>query len=325
MLTSNIAVAEKLSRVIGLVEGREAGPSVVAIGGMHGNEPAGVEALRQIIENLEAKSRYFKGRFLALRGNISALEQQVRYIDEDMNRIWFPSIIEDIRQKPAREIASSERREIKALLNIIDKFLPEQSSHPVVIADLHSFSAEGSMFAITAPNPKHIHLFSKLHVPLIFGVEKTLRGAALRYYQDRGYITFALEGGQHLNDETIKNNAAAMLAMLDEIGCIDTSDLPAFSRHERYLKEQNKRLPAQVKLVYQHLVEPNDNFKMRPGYENFQRINKGEWLADDKSGKIFAECDGYILMPLYQEQGNDGFFVAQQYEYKENEKLKTEH
>ncbi len=322
---SNIAVAEKLSRVIGLVEGQEEGPSVVAIGGMHGNEPAGVEALQQIIKNLEAKSRYFKGRFLALRGNIPAIEQQVRYIDEDMNRIWFPSIIDEIRQMPAREIASTERREIKALLNILDKFLPKLTSHPVVIADLHSFSAEGAMFAITVPNSKHIRLFSKLHVPLIFGVEKTLRGAALRYYQDRGFITFALEGGQHLNEETVKNNAAAMFAMLDEIGCIDTSDLPAFSRHEKYLKEQNKRLPAQVKLVYQHLVEPHDEFEMQPGYQNFQPVKEGEWLAEDKSGKILAQCDGYILMPLYQDQGSDGFFVAQDYKFKENEKLKADH
>lgn len=311
------AAAKKLSRVIGLVEGREEGPYIVAIGGMHGNEPAGVEALRQITEELKAKSRHFKGQFLALRGNIKALEQRVRYIEEDMNRIWFPSIIDEIRQTPARKLASAERREIKGLLNILDDFLPSNpktSQQPVVIADLHSFSAEGAMFAITAPNPKHIHLFSKLHVPLIFGIEKTLRGTALRYYQDLGNITFVLEGGQHQNELAIKNNAAAMLSMLDEIGCINTSDLPSFSRHEAYLKEQNSRLPAQVRLAYQHLVEPGDEFEMRPGYKNFQPIKEGEWLANDKSGKILAHCDGYILMPLYQKQGNDGFFIVQEQE-----------
>ncbi len=312
-----IAATEKLSRVIGLVEGPDEGPSVVAVGGMHGNEPSGVEALQEITENLKEKSRFFNGRFLALRGNIPALERKVRYIDEDMNRIWFPSIIDEIRRTPERELASSERREIKGLLNILDKFLPENpknSPHPVVIADLHSFSAEGSMFAITAPSSRNIGLFSKLHVPLVFGIEKTLRGAALRFYQDLGNITFALEGGHHQNEVTKDNNAAAMLAMLDEIGCIDSSDLPAFSRHEKYLKEQNKRLPAQVKLVYQHLVEPHDSFKMRPGFKNFQPIKEGEWLAKDNSGKILAQCDGYILMPLYQQQGNDGFFIAREVE-----------
>lgn len=169
------------------------------------------------------------------------------------------------------------------------------------------------MFAITARKEDHINLFSKLHVPLIFGIEKTLRGTAFRYYQDKGCVTFALEGGQHENKVTIKNNTAAMLAMLDEVGCLDTSDLPAFERHEAYLAKQNKRLPAQVELVYQHIIEPGDNFRMQPGFNNFQPVRKGEWLANDQEGKITAQSDGYLLMPLYQQQGNDGFFIVQEY------------
>jgi len=306
------ATATALNRVIGLIEGRDEGPTVAAIGGIHGNEPDGVKALEEIIENLKPKSEHFNGRFLALRGNIKALEQQVRFIDEDMNRIWLPSIIEDIRQTPERELASSERRETKKLLNILDQFIPSQSNHPVIIADLHSFSAEGGMFAITAPNPAHIRLFNKLHVPLVFGIEKALKGAALRFYQNRGYVTFVIEGGQHQNEMTVKNNAATVLAMLDEIGCVDTADLPAFSRHEKYLREQNELLPPQVELAYQHRIEPNDNFKMQAGFKNFQPVKKGDWLAEDQSGKIFAQTNGYILMPLYQAQGNDGFFIVKE-------------
>lgn len=308
---SNQMVAEKISRVIGFVEGTGPGPHVVALGGIHGNEPAGVKALEQVIENLEQKSHLFKGKFLALRGNMEALSQGVRYIDEDMNRIWFPSIIEKIRRTDEENLESNERREIKALLHILDKFLVDDTSKPIIFADLHSFSAAGNMFAITAPKEGHIELFSKLHVPLIFGIEKTLRGAALSYYQDQGYVTFALEGGQHESKHTIQNNTAAMLAMLDEIGCLDTSDLPAFEQHESYLAEQNKRLPEQVELVYQHMIEPGDEFKMRPGFKNFQRVHKNEWLATDKNGKISAQYDGYLLMPLYQQQGNDGFFIVE--------------
>lgn len=310
-MKSSSMVAEKVSRIIGLIEGKYPGPTVVAFGGMHGNEPSGVNALQKVIENLEAQSDRFNGRFLALRGNVEALQQKVRYIDEDMNRIWFPSIIDKIRRTPQSELESSERREIKAVLHLLDEFLTNKSSHPTIFADLHSFSAEGGMFAITARKPAHITLFSKLHVPLIFGIEKTLQGTALRYYQDRGCVTFALEGGQHKNEITVKNNTAATLAMLDEVGCIDTSDLPAFQEHEEYLAKQNKKLPAEVELVYQHMIELDDDFEMRPGFRNFQIIKKGEWLATDQDGKIEAQCDGYLLMPLYQEQGNDGFFIVQ--------------
>lgn len=315
-MMNSSTVAKEVSRVIGLIEGQYDGPTVVAFGGIHGNEPSGVAALQNVIENLQEKSHLFRGHFLALRGNIAALKQSVRYIDEDMNRIWFPSIIDKIRRTPSNELKSNERRQIKSILHILDEYLPEEgtSSHPVIFADLHSFSAEGGMFAITARKEDHINLFSKLHVPLIFGIEKTLRGTAFRYYQDRGCVTFALEGGQHENKVTIKNNTAAMLAMLDEVGCINTTNLPAFEQHEAYLAEENRQLPARVELVYQHMIEPGDEFRMRAGFNNFQTVKKGEWLATDKEGKITAQCDGYLLMPLYQQQGNDGFFIAQEYQ-----------
>lgn len=312
-----VATTKKLSRVIGLVEGRNKGPTVVAIGGMHGNEPAGVKALEKVVASLKPTVRTFNGRFLALRGNMEAIERGVRYIDEDMNRVWFPAIIDEIRNTPARELPSSERREIKGLLDILDDFLSQelqQSDQPVIFADLHSCSAEGAMFAITAPNDRNIKIFSELHVPLVFGIEKKLRGSALRFYQDCGYTTVAIEGGQHQNKRTKKNNAAVLLALFDKIGCISSANLSGFGGSTTYLKKQNERQPAQVKLAYQHLVEPNDEFKMQPGFKNFQPVEKGEWLAQDRSGKILAPCEGYILMPLYQQQGNDGFFIVQEVE-----------
>ena len=50
---------------------------------------------------------------------------------------------------------------------------------------------------------------------------------------------------------------------------------------------------------------------MKEGYENFQKIEKGELLAEQNGEKVYSEWDAYIFMPLYQSQGNDGFFVVQ--------------
>jgi len=44
-------------------------------------------------------------------------------------------------------------------------------------------------------------------------------------------------------------------------------------------------------------------------YANFDPVTKGELLAYDRHGEIRAKFDGLILMPLYQKQGNDGFFI----------------
>ncbi|HYW34623.1 MAG TPA: succinylglutamate desuccinylase/aspartoacylase family protein [Balneolaceae bacterium] len=303
----------KLNRIIGLIEGTQPGPCVVGVGGIHGNEPAGVQALQQIVNMLQHKNHQFRGKFLALRGNLPALRRHVRYIDEDLNRIWFPSIIDKIRRKPKEELQSSERRQIKSMLHILDDFLPEKPSQPAIFVDLHSFSANGDMFAITAPRKNHLDLFGRMHVPLVFGIQKTLQGAALRYYQDRGHITLVVEGGPHQSRITVKNNVAATLTLLNKAGCLSTSDLHTLTNYETYLDKENAHLPRQVDLVYQHMIEPGDHFEMRPGFKNFQEISKGEWLASDKEGKIRSHCDGYLLMPLYQQQGNDGFFITQKH------------
>lgn len=302
--------AGNFERILGIVEGENPGPAVIAVGGMHGNERAGVLALQTVFDNLKEDASQFNGTFLGLIGNRAALQRGVRYIDEDMNRIWAPSVIDEIRQKPAGELDSSERTEIKEILEIIDGFIPQDSCHPLIFLDLHSFSASGKMVAITAPDEENIRLFSSLGVPLIFGVQEVLQGAALNYYHEQGWITVALEGGQHDEAATVQNIIASVMVTLGEAGCLQAGTMSELSTYKEYLAKRTKHLPAQVKLVHQHLIEPEDHFEMLPGFENFQPVEKGELLATDRQGKIKAQCDGYLLMPLYQKQGSDGFFFA---------------
>ncbi len=301
-----------MKRIIGSIEGAEEGPTIVALAGMHGNEPSGVEALENVFSILSASQVPFRGRFIGIRSNIDALSSGVRYIDEDMNRIWFPGIIEQIHNSSEEELDSNERVEMKEVMRLIDDFVGQEGGDSVVIADLHSFSAEGCMFAITANKEEHVNLLSRLHVPLIFGIENTLRGTALRYYQDQGYLTFALEGGQHENDLTVYNVTAALMMMLKECGAISDDSINSLDEFDEHLREHTQYVPPKVELIYQHIIEEGDNFSMRPGFKNFQYVKKGEWLANDREGKIKAQCDGFIVMPLYQDQGNDGFFIVEE-------------
>lgn len=304
-------------RVVGHAEGPAPGPRFLILAGMHGNEPAGVEALQRVFDMLERRDAVVRGTVLGLRANLPALREGVRYIDEDMNRIWFPRILEQVDTTPAGELESSERREIKKLLPLIgEEVLGGGTSNGSsggsenILVDLHSFSAEGHIFAITAPRSRHIDFLSHLHVPMVFGIEESLRGAALRYFQDRGFLTYAFEGGQHRNDLTVDNTVAALLLAMSKSGVIDTGRLPDFEGYHQHLRRQTRVLPVKSDLVYQHIIQPGDRFRMRPDYRNFQPVKEGEWLASDREGRIVARCDGYLLMPLYQNQGNDGFFIV---------------
>jgi succinylglutamate desuccinylase len=51
---------------------------------------------------------------------------------------------------------------------------------------------------------------------------------------------------------------------------------------------------------------------MEPGFSNFQPVKRGQLLARDRHGDIRAPEAGLILMPLYQSQGTDGFFLARE-------------
>lgn len=310
-LTAESPVTIQPSRIIGRIKGGAEGPVILVFSGMHGNEPAGVEAVENVFSILKGIDG-FKGKFIGVRANLRALFEGVRFVDEDMNRIWFPSIIDKIRRCPAEDLESSERIEIKQLLELIDREIPMKSGHPVIFVDLHSFSAQGSMFAITAPKETHMNILSSLHVPVIFGIEEALQGTALRYFQDLDFISFALEGGNHQNSLTVYNKTAAMMLLLSRTGAVDKLEIPGYREYERHLLHQNDSLPSKGELVYQHIIEDGDDFEMQPGYKNFQPVKEGEWLANDKNGRIRAQSDGYILMPLYQEQGDDGFFIVRE-------------
>lgn len=308
---------EKISdkRILGSIGGDLPGPTVVILTGMHGNEPAGVHAMNHILNTLEGIEQPIRGNLLALRANIRALERNKRYIDEDMNRIWFPSIMKHVRKTPEDELESSERVELKRLLAILDEIKNNASDeNPPILADVHTFSAEGWMFSITSSDPRQRKLLSNIHVPMVFGIEETLHGTALGHYMNKGFISFGLEGGQHRGELTELNTRSALILLLNAVGCIEKEYVKDLPKYEQHLRSHTKNLPVETELVYQHIIEPEDEFKMRPGYKNFQPVKKGEWLASDQKGRIHARCDGFILMPLYQNQGDDGFFIIREHE-----------
>jgi len=299
-------------RIIGKVTGAVDGPVFIFIGGMHGNEPSSIQALKKVFTELRKMGSLYQGTVMGIAGNLPALEECKRFIDEDLNRIWIPHIIERVRAQPEEMLPTSEQRELKRILQCIDPYLNEADEKDVYFIDLHSFSAHNGMFAITAPAERTKNVASFLNVPLIYGIEEELEGAAIRYVLDKNAIGLAFEAGQHVDEKTVYNQEAAIWMLLEAAGLIERGEFKSFNKYETYFIKEAAKLPENVQLVYRHIIQPEDQFEMKPGYENFQVIKKGEILAYDHSGPIYAKCDGYILMPLYQNQGTDGFFIVQE-------------
>jgi succinylglutamate desuccinylase len=67
---------------------------------------------------------------------------------------------------------------------------------------------------------------------------------------------------------------------------------------------------SSLELFYRHAVLPEDNFQMLPGFKNFDPVKQGQQLGVDKSGPVYSPDDGRVFLPLYQPEGEDGFFLV---------------
>jgi hypothetical protein len=145
-------------------------------------------------------------------------------------------------------------------------------------------------------------------------LEEHIEGTLLEYLNGLGYITMGFEGGRHTDPASVDLLEAGVWVALAASGVLPDADRVAeVERAQRLLEENRRGLPRVFEVRYRHPVQPEDRFRMRPGYASFQPLTQGEWVAEDRSGDVHAPAGGRILMPLYQTQGDDGFFVIREF------------
>ena len=67
-----------------------------------------------------------------------------------------------------------------------------------------------------------------------------------------------------------------------------------------------------LRIVYRYALESTEDFNMCPGFESFQVVSAGQLLATHHGEDVRSDRDGRILMPLYQPQGDEGFFLMEE-------------
>ncbi|MEL7021506.1 MAG: succinylglutamate desuccinylase/aspartoacylase family protein [Bacteroidota bacterium] len=304
-------------RIIGQYIGKEKGPLLIAFGSMHGNEPAGKTALATMFEMLDKEPLknpdfQFRGQLLGLIGNLRATNAQQRFIDRDLNRHWTVENVQRVKAA-AIESLSAEDAELRENIALIEQIIAEYQPEQIVVLDMHTTTAFGGIFTIATDDEKSVDIGIQLHAPVITGMLRGLKGTSLHYFctQNLGVPTTAIcfESGQHNEPLSVNRAIAALTNCMRTIGCVDASHIE--NRHDALLVEYSKGLPQVSELLMVHSIQAGDDFKMNPGYKNFQTVRQGEVLARDRHGDITAVADGAILMPLYQQQGEDGFFLVQ--------------
>lgn len=306
--SSEVGPPPSVTRRLGEHDAGAPGPVLVVLCAVHGNEPAGVEAVQRVLARLADHRPPFAGRLVGLVGNVPALARRRRFLARDLNRLWSLQARTELQMRdPALD--GPEDRECRELRCVLDAEMADERRE-FILLDLHSTSAPGAPFTCISDTLRSRQLALALPVPLVLGIEESIRGSILDYLEERGRSAVAFEGGQHADPRTVDHHEAAIWITLVAAGQLSPGDVPELAAHRARLAAAGNGAPSVTEVVYRHPVREGDGFGMVPGFRNFDLLTRGQLLANDRAGPVRAGSPGLLLMPLYQGQGEDGFFIV---------------
>lgn len=291
-----------LNRILHTFDDGDDGPLIIVIAALHGNEWVGIRAMEKITPFLKAQS--LNGRVVGLVGNLDAAQQNKRYLHYDLNRMFQSEYLNNDNSHVP------EWHQARALIDAIEEQI---SAYPQAtelhLLDVHSMSGDGIPFTCFPHTERNEQIAHQLPLPAIADLVESLPGTLTDYYKHKFTSTMVVECGQHDADNTTQTGIASILYYLGLTGVLRQSDIP--DEHTEWLLNHCKDLPRVfTRVQYRHHIAKGSGFKMQPGYDNLQPVKSNDLLATEVTGEVRAPCDGRVVLPCYQEQGEDGFFIS---------------
>lgn len=309
--------------ILKLYKGRSFSPVCIILGAVHGNENAGVLALKILEKKLKylEKHSQLKGSIIGIKGNSEAYKKNVRFIYEDMNRLFS---FEKLKTRLSNE--DPPHSELKATTKLIETIVSiaavaaNNKLSEIILLDIHTTSAQTQPFCAVASNFDSILWAKNLGVPIIRGLEEKLGGnSTVSFFntQNLKVKTHAmiLEVGQHESPTSVDFAVQSIIKTLRTFDFITPEGekllLEEANDSALKLSKTEKNLPQSLEVVYRHALQNDDVFRMQPNFKSFDRVTTQTLLAHHNDEPVYAPLDAYLLMPLYQKQGDDGFFLVQ--------------
>ena len=280
--------------------GQALGPAVIAMGGVHGNEPCGTRALIRIAQGLEdghIQLRRGKLTLLAI-ANPLAHAKGTRDGERNLNRGFVPRTDE-------RVLWDYENK-------LVAQLAPVLASHDILL-DLHSFESPGPAFAMMAPpsaSPREPSLNPSLELDLArcLGVPWIIQGwldvydrlTAMRgkpqndsgigtneYMRSMGGCALTLECGQHQDPKAIQVGEAAVLNLLNAEGMLASG-----------LVRPDGAASARVIRLRDVFVRVSPGDKLAKCWQPFECVARGEPILIRAYGeRVLAAYQGVIVFP----------------------------
>jgi len=253
---------------------------------IHGNEPCGVDAVNELIE---------EGWFNALPpscvtleillGNPLAYSKGKRFMAKNLNRIINPACWESLDSDRKEGIGRELHYEFERA-----KVVSQSIELADEVLDIHSCSAPSPSFALPAENSKSQGLAESLPVDVVVNKLAHItieRGTTMDYVLKLNKIGVCVECGQHL-DPVVKSRAKSIIQ--------------AFVLHGIPIPPKSIGFPSRCqKLVMDstHSVAVGNNFRFNRSFKQFSFVKYGEIICQDDNGIVTCPYleGAYIVMP----------------------------
>ena len=284
---------------------------LVVFAGVHGNEPSGVWALQRVANHLVNDKIPLQGRVVGLLGNQKAFRQRVRYCQEDLNRLFLPEYLEQAHSLPTGP--TDEARELREILEQVEHCEHHAQGQPFFV-DCHTTSSASIPYiSLNEGYADSFHFTHHMPATRVLGVEKEIKGCLAEWLNLRGWHGFTFEAGQHDAPIAVDNQEAIIWLSLLYSGALrEEHATNHLNRAQSILHQQGSQQENVYRTLSSFRINEGDSFRMEPGFVNLQSVSEGQRLAILNDQPVYAPFNGHILMPLYQKQGDFGFFMAQE-------------
>jgi len=260
------------------------GPHVMISALTHGNELCGAITLDHFFKN---NIRPIAGKLSLVFANYAAYQMfdadkpsASRFVDEDMNRVWGPDVLDGDR-------STTETRRARELRPIIDQV--------DLMLDIHSMQHPTPALIICGPLEKGRKLAKELTTPqYIVSDQGHSAGKRMRDY---GYFgdpsspknALLLEAGQHWEKSSVSVSIDAALRFLKLNGCVEAN----------WLEDDQLPLPNSQSLI--EVTDPitihNATFHFAEPFTGFECIKKaGTILGWDGDVEVRTPYDNCIMI-----------------------------
>lgn len=253
------------------VQGCQSGPTVAIFGGVHGDERAGVEIIRQLRQTLHVD----RGTVYLVLANPPAVARGKRMVGKNLNRRLLPGndgqAPEDIRA-----------RELMALLDRCDALL-----------DLHEHK-DDAIGDFIACDPPSFDVAKAINAPMItYNWDDAEPGATDGYMFGLGKIGICYEAGNHVNpEENVKRQMLAVARFLNAMGMTEADvggpstgkSAPTRPRFVKILRAIHKR---------------TESFRLVGSFHTFDPLPRGVFAVDE-GVEYIAGAGEVIIFPRSQ-------------------------